>query len=276
MKWTERRISLLLILPAVVYVVAFAFYPIILAVYGSFQTHAYHNVLSNYVELPSFGLYDAIDNTVYVTLAALAFQFVIAFVVANILTRQFRARPFFFVLIILPFATATVVAGFIFGVIFFGYGSLGYANSFLNLVGLPAVNWTGSYGTSLLTLVLADGWKNIPIVALILMAGMTTIPQDIYRAAEVDGAGSVSKFFRLTLPNMRSYIAIALIIRGVSEFNIFAIALLDFPHTLLTTLTYGLRDYSNPFISEASATILLGFVLAFTLIVVYFRGRGRE
>jgi ABC-type sugar transport system permease subunit len=277
MKWTDRSISILLILPAIVYVVAFAFYPIVLAVYGSFQTPSKHLVLSNYYLLPSFGIYEAIYNTLVVTGFALLWQFVVAFAAANILTRQFRARSILYASMIIPYASATVVAAFIFGNIFTtGQGS--YLNSFLSLFGISSINWTGvyagSYPLNVLTIVLADGWKNISVVALILMAGMTTIPQDIYRAAEIDGAGTVQKFLRITLPNLKGYIAIALIIRGVSEFNIFAIALLLFPYKLLTTLTYGLYDIANPYLSYASSTVLLGFVLVFAVLVAFFRSRG--
>jgi ABC-type sugar transport system permease subunit len=144
MKWTDRSISLLLILPAIVNVIAFAFYPIIYAVYESFQTNSRQNVLSNYIELPSFGLNSAIFNTVVVTAAALAFQFVLGFAIANILTKQFTARSVFYTSMIIPFASSTVVAAWIFGNIFTtGQGS--YANSFLHLLGLPPVNWTGIY-----------------------------------------------------------------------------------------------------------------------------------
>lgn len=277
MKWTDRSISILLILPAIVYVVAFAFYPIVLAVYGSFQTHTQSMTLANYELLPSFGIYEAIDNTLVVTCFALLWQFIVAFAAADILIKQFRGRSILYASMIIPYASATVVAAFIFGTIFTtGQGS--YLNSFLSLFGIPRIDWTGvyvgSYPLNVVTIVLADGWKNISIVALILMAGMTTIPQEIYRAAEIDGAGTVQKFFRITLPNLRGYLAIALIIRGVSEFNIFAIALLLFPYKLLTTLTYGLYDIANPFISYASATVLLAFVLVFAVIVAFFRSRG--
>jgi ABC-type sugar transport system permease subunit len=277
MKWTDRNIAILLTLPAIVYVIAFAFYPIALAVYGSFQTPSQHLVLSNYQLLPSFGVYEAIENTLVVTGFALLWQFILAFAAANMLMRQFRGRSMLYASMIIPYASATVVAAFIFGNIFTtGQGS--YLNSFLSLFGISPINWTGvyqgSYPLNVLTIVLADGWKNISVVALILMAGMTTIPQEIYRAAEIDGAGTVQKFLRVTLPNLKGYIAIALIIRGVSEFNIFAIALLLFPYKLLTTLTYGLYDIANPYLSYASATVLLGLVLVFAVIVAFYRSRG--
>ena len=78
---------------------------------------------------------------------------------------------------------------------------------------------------------------------------MSSISPDIYAAAKVDGAGAISRFIHITLPNLSGYIAIALIIRGISEFNIFAMALVIFPHVLLTTLAFGL--YTETFVGQS-------------------------
>jgi ABC-type sugar transport system permease subunit len=110
-------------------------------------------------------------------------------------------------------------------------------------------------------------------VTLILLAGMTTISPDLYSQAMVDGANVIQRFFRITLPNMAGFIAIALMIRGISEFNIFAMALLLFPYQLLTTMTYSLYDTVNAHPAYAGATILLGFVLIFATLIMFYRTR---
>ena len=192
-------------------------------------------------------------------------------ILASLLSKPFKGRAAFSALFLIPFGVATIVTGVIFHNIFSTYG--GYANSFLRVLGVHPINWTGSYITSLFVLILADSWKNTPIVTLILLAGMTSISPNLYNQAMVDGAGTFQRFFRITLPNLKGFIAIALMIRGISEFNIFAMALLLYPYQLLTTMTYALYDTVNAHPAYAGGTILLAFVLIFAAIIMTYRGK---
>ena len=260
-----------MIFPAVLYVVVLAFYPAVNAVYGSFFTRLGKFGLYNYnFVLESYGT-EPILNTFIVTGSALLLQFTVAFIIATLLSKPFRGRSLFSAIFLIPFGVATIVTAVIFYHMFGIEG--GYVNSFLRLLGISSVNWTGSFPSSLFVLILADSWKNTPIVTLILLAGMTTISPDLYSQAMVDGAGIFQRFFRITLPNMAGYIAIALMIRGISEFNIFAMALLIFPYQLLTTMTYDLYDTINVHPSEAGAAILLGFVMIFASLVMFYRAK---
>src|SRR5437588_10881613 len=92
---------------------------------------------------------------------------------------------------ILPLGVATIVASFIFCNIF--TVSDGYMNSFLQLFGLPSVNWYSSYGSKMLLLILSDSWKNSPIVAMIILAGMTGSSPELYHAAAIDSSGHVRR-----------------------------------------------------------------------------------
>lgn len=271
MKWRDQWSAYLLIAPAVVYVLYLAFYPAIESVRGGFETpihpfslYNYHFVLSTFGTRP-------ILNTFIVTGAALLLQFTVAFIVASLLSKPFKGRSAFTAIFLIPFGVATIVAAVIFHDMFSAYG--GYVNSFINLFGFHAIDWEATFPKALLVLILADSWKNTPIVMLILLAGMSTIPSDLYSQAMVDGAGPFQRFFRITLPNMAGFIAIALMIRGISEFNIFAMALLIFPYQLLTTMTYSLFDIVNPDPSYAAATILLGFVLIFAVLIMIYRSK---
>ncbi len=269
----EKYIPLFFIVPALAYEAYFSFYPTFSAVYGSFLTASGKFSTVNYKELVGLGVYHAITNTVVVTIGALALQFLLGFAIASILIRSFRGRNTFSALLMIPFATATVVAAYIFSNVFSPVG--GYANSLLSFFGMASVNWNGagsSFIINVLQLVVSDSWKNTPIVALILLAGMTAIPKDLYDAAAVDGAGWFSRLIHITIPNLIGFIVIALVIRGVSEFNIFAIALLIFPHKLLTTLVYGLFSLAaKPYLSFAGASVLLAFILVFVAIVLVLR-----
>lgn len=275
MRWKESYTLLLFVAPAVFYILIFSVIPTAQAVYGSFQSRLGVFTLSNYQGLVFFHLSNAIINTIIISFGALGVQFVLAFIFASVMKTQFRGNRAFTVLAIIPWGVATVVAAFSFSNIFNPFTPLGgYANSFLHLLGIPAVNWYSSYYLKVLVLIISDSWKNTPIVALILLAGMTGISPELYQAASVDGAGRVRRFLYITLPNVRNFVIIALVIRGISEFNIFALplVLVGTKPVLLTTLTYNLYSTASGLgESYASATILLAFILAFALVALRLR-----
>src|SRR5437773_11411036 len=146
--------------------------------------------------------------------------------------------------------------------------------SCLQLFGLPSVNWYSNFSSKLLRLILSDSWKNSPIVAMILLAGMTGISRELYNAAAIDGAGPVRRFFYVTLPNHRNFILIALVIRGISEFNISALTLVLVGYTppFLASLAYVVDSTtSSIYYSYAASTILLAVVLVFALVALKLR-----
>lgn len=267
----------LLVFPVLAYIVGFALFPTFYAVYLSFQSPHGGFSLANYRELLYFNLSGAVIDTVLVTVGALLLQLAIGFVVATVLAKEFLGKRVVSTIAIIPMGIATVVAAVTFSFIFQTSG--GYANTIVHLLSGGSVNWYSSSLSSLLVVIVADSWKNTPIVSLILLAGMTSIPRELYYSAALDGAGPIRRFLHVTLPNLRSYIGVALILRGVQEFNIFALPLIligDHP-PLLTTLVYNLYTTSFPEVglALAAATVLLGFILVFMGIVIKLTG-GRE
>ncbi|QKQ99050.1 sugar ABC transporter permease [Metallosphaera tengchongensis] len=264
----------LLVLPAVGYIVAFSFFPTIDAVYLSFQDPHGGLSLHNYQELSYFNVGGAIVDTVLVTVGALLIQLALGFLVASVLSREFRGKKALSTAAIIPMGVATVVAAITFSFIFQTSG--GYANTVVHSILGTNVNWYQSSLSSLLVVMIADSWKNTPIVSLILLAGMSSIPRELYYSAAIDGAGPVRRFIHVTLPNLRSFIGVALILRGVQEFNIFALPLIlvgDHP-PLLTTLVYNLYTTTFPEVglALAAATVLLGFILVFMGVVIKLTG----
>ncbi len=260
-------------IPAIVYIGVFAFYPAFDAIFLSFIGSNGQFTLNNYKELFYFNIYGTIVNTIIVTIGALLIQLLLGLGVASILAREFRGKSFFSTLSIVPMGVATVVSAIAFSFIFQTAG--GYANTFITMLKIHPVNWYANSYISLLVVMIADSWKNTPIVALILLAGMMSIPKDLYYAASLDGAGAVKRFFYITLPNLKSYIAIALIIRGVSEFNIFALplVLIGFHPLILTTLAYELYSTTTIYLSSAAAVILLAFISVLIVLNIKLGGR---
>ena len=149
------------------------------------------------------------------------------------------------------------------------------ANSTLYSLGIHSIDWYSNRYSSMGIVMFADFWKNTPLVALILLGGMSTIPPRLYEAASVDGAGSFRRFIHITLPNLAPFIAIALLIRGVSEFNIFALPLIliGYSPSLINTLVYEYFLYSSTtYYSYAAASVLLAIIVVFAFIVIKFGG----
>jgi trehalose transport system permease protein len=276
MRRTDQLVPLLFVLPALIYVGALTFYPAFDAVYLSFQTPILHNTLVNYNALTYYQIQQVVINTGVFTAGALAIQFGLGLGMSLVLVQTFRGKSVVSTVLLLPIGFATTVAAVSFSFIFppSGYG---FADSLLRSVDLPSTTyWYSTNAEGLVTVMIADSWKNTPLVMLILLAGLGTIPKSLYEAAAVDGAGPIRRFYHVTLPNLRGFIAIALIIRGIQEFNVFAIFLFLFPKLLvLSTLTYDL--YAGPGLpageSLAVASILLGFVAVFIVIVLFAGGR---
>ncbi|HXW67941.1 MAG TPA: sugar ABC transporter permease [Thermoplasmata archaeon] len=272
----DQLIPFLFVLPALAYVGAFAFYPTAQTIQYSFQTRILSFTFYNYQANVQSGLYSWIGNTLWLTAAALTIQFVLALAVASILNRTFRGKTAFATIAILPIGIATVVAGYTFNQIFPGTGA-GYANSILNSVGIGSQYWLNQTWSALLVVAIADSWKNTSLVIIILVAGYATIPRTLYQAAAIDGAGPLRQFRYVTLPGLRSFIVMALLIRGAQEVNIFQLAYImigQYPQ-LLTVQIYSLWESSGgiPYLASAVSTVLLGIVSILIVVVIILGGR---
>ncbi|AAT43620.1 carbohydrate ABC transporter permease [Picrophilus oshimae] len=266
---------LLFVLPALVYVLVFSFFPAASVVYLSFKSHG-NFTLSNYQGIIKSDLAGAIGDTLIVSIGALFIQLFFAILIANILIKSLKGNKVFSTIFIIPYGISTVVAAFVFSLILSPLG--GFANSTLVSLGLKPVDWYSNYYSELGVVMFSDFWKNTPLVALILYGGLSGIPPSISEAASVDGAGPFRRFIYITLPNLAPYIAIALLIRGVSEFNIFALplVLIGYYPPLMNTLVYEFftTPATTPY-AYAAATILLIIILVFAFIIIKLGGASR-
>jgi trehalose transport system permease protein len=287
--WQRHRdqlIPLAFVAPALAYVGYFAFYPAAVTIVYSFQTPILSFTTYNYTASVQSGLYIWIQNTLWVTFGALALQFGLALAIASILARSFRGKTVFATIVILPVGIATVVAGYVFSIIFNPSGG-GYADSLLIAVGanhlLSAFGvtfptyWTRSVASALAIVVIADSWKNTSLVVIILVAGYATIPKALYQAAAIDGAGPLRQFRYVSLPGLRNFIVMALLIRGAQEVNIFQLAdiMIGSHPQLLTVQIYTLWAGGGVgmYMASAVSTVLLAIVAVFIVLVIVIGGR---
>jgi len=178
--------------------------------------------LQNYQVLlrdPTF--HKSLLNTTYVWIGSVPPMILLALVFAAILnSRLVRFRNLFRTVYFLPVVTSLVITGLVFGQLF--SMSFGLVNSALEVLGLPAVNWLNDPTWMKIILVLALLWRWTGNDMVIMLAGLQSIPNDLYEAARVDGATDVQSFWHITIPLMRPVILFDAIISTIGTFNLFA------------------------------------------------------
>lgn len=290
--WIRRHLfEIALISPLVAYILVLTIAPIIDTFRRSFSAPGIgFGTLKSYQFLfDGFSLTDwtvferAVFNTVIVAILSLALEMSIGLVIALALNETFRGRGFVRTLMLVPLGVPTIVAGAVMLLIF---QRAGYLNSVMSLLTdlidkIPGVNLTwqnvswqvaGGWRT-LFTIAIADMWKVLPVIVLIFLAGLQSIPQDVYEAADVDGATKWQLFVRVTLPLLIPYFTMALILRAIDAFRIFELALVLAGGVEPVLGTYISTRYlppvSDPYTSSAASIILFGIIMVF--IVLYLR-----
>jgi len=218
----------LLLLPAFVSLASVSFYPIVNGIWLSFTNTSLITLdqdfvgLANYLELwfdPQF--WNAWWHTILFTAVSTGLETVIGLGMALILCEAFSGRGLVRAAMLVPWAMPTVVTSKMFGWLF--DGQHGIINYILLQSGLidQKVNWYGSPDTALATIVIADVWKTTPFMALLLMAGLQTVPKSLIEAARMDGAGAWMIFWRIRLPLLMPTLLIAGLFRALDAFRIF-------------------------------------------------------
>ncbi|MGZ4031133.1 MAG: carbohydrate ABC transporter permease, partial [Tumebacillaceae bacterium] len=160
-------------------------------------------------------------NTMLFTVISVALELVLGLGIAVLINQQFRGRGLVRAAVLIPWAIPTVVSALMWKFLYDGQN--GIVAHLLEKVSLiPNMGWllTTKFG-AMLSVILSDVWKTTPFMALLLFAGLQTIPQSLYEAAEVDGASRVQQFFKITLPLLKSSILVALLFRTLDAVRVF-------------------------------------------------------
>jgi multiple sugar transport system permease protein len=226
---TGRRERILLLLPASVLLVAVVAAPIARVVALSFDrvelrgaVETYFAGLENYVRLWQDGRWwTALRNTAVFTGTSVAIEMVLGTLFALLLHRRFRGRAFVRAAVLLPWALPTAVMGLAWAWIF--NDAFGVANDLLARIGWPggARAWLGAPGSAMAAMVVAEVWKTTPFVALIVLAGLQGIPEELIEAARVDGLTAGERFRHVILPLLLPSLAVAVACRAVQAYAAF-------------------------------------------------------
>lgn len=218
-KRAERRLGLLLCAPAIVVMLAVTAYPVVYAIWLSLfradlRTPDQNEFVGfqNYVTVLSSPLWwKAFGTTSLITVVGVAFQLVLGMLLAIVMHRTLVGRGLVRTSALVPYAIVTVVAAFSWR--FAWTQNLGW------LAGDSAPlteRWS-----SLWIIILSEVWKTVPFMALLLMAGLALVPEDLLKAASMDGANAWQRFWKVTVPIMKPAILVALLFRTLDSFRIF-------------------------------------------------------
>jgi multiple sugar transport system permease protein len=277
----ERRLGWLLCAPAVFVMLLVTAYPIGYAFVLSvqeldlrFPDEGGFVGLDNYGTVLSSELWwQDVFNTAFITVIAVAIELVLGMIIALVMYRAIFGRGLVRVGVLIPYGIITVVAAFSWQFAF--APETGFVNY------LPLIDddkaWFGDRFSSFAVIIMAEVWKTTPFIALLLLAGLTTIDDGLYEAAKVDGANAVQRFFKITLPLMKPAILVALLFRTLDSFRVFdtifimtrgaqdteSVSILGF-NQLISRLNLGL----------GSAVSVLIFICVLLIALFFVRGLG--
>lgn len=225
--WITTR-AWLLMLPLLVVMIAVIGWPLIDTVRLSFTdarlvgTEGTFVGLANYAKmLGGSNFLRAFVTTTWFAVVSVTAEMVLGVLAALLLNQQFRGRTALRALMILPWALPTVVNATLWRLIYNPeYGAL---NAVLTQIGLidSYRSWLGEPGSALTALIIADCWKNFPLVALIALAALQAMPRDITAASLVDGAGPLNRFRYVIMPYLAGPLLVALVLRTIEAFKVF-------------------------------------------------------
>jgi len=277
----ERKLGWMLCAPAVIAMLLVTAYPIIYAVVLSLQDvdlrfpdEGGFVGLSNYVDVLTSSLWwQGVRNTLIITVISVAIEFVLGMGIALLMYRAIFGRGLVRTSVLIPYGIVTVVAAFAWQFAF--QPDTGFVNQ------LPFVaddkNWFGETGSAFAVIIMAEVWKTTPFIALLLLAGLTTIDRGLYEAAKIDGANAWQRFVRITLPLMKPAILVALLFRTLDAFRVFD-TIFIMTRGSVDTESVSILGY-NQLISRlnlglGSAVSVLIFVFVLIIAFVFVKGFG--
>lgn len=272
-------------LPTFIILLSVLAYPIIASFVLSFQRirFAGHGLdhefigLANYAELFTNRVFRAsLFRSVYFTLIEVVSVLILAILVALLLNHPFGRHAFFRVVLLVPWALAPVANAVLWKWIYnANYGILNYLLLSLGLIEKNVV-WLGKPWLALNMILLADVWKAIPFIALLILAGLQNIPTHLYRAARLDGANAWQRFVHVTLPGIKTTIVISVVMQSIWALKVFDLIYVltkgsPADSTALLNFLAWRETFSNLDIGYGAAIANVLFIMMFLLALGYIR-----
>ena len=281
--------------PMLIVLGAVALFPLGQTIWFGFTDASLNNIdaarfvgLRNYIEWLDYGngqgewlglladdrWWRAVRNTVWFAVVSVSFETLFGLIIALVLNAKFPGRAVVRTLVLVPWAIPTVVSAKMWGWML--HDQFGIINDMLIKLGLIAtpIAWTASADTAMAAVMMVDIWKTTPFMALLILAGLQMIPDDIYEAARLDGSNPVREFRKWTLPLVMPALLVGVVFRGLDALRVFDIVYVLTPNTDATrTMSVYARenlfDYDKFAYGSAASTLLFLIVALITIGFIY-------
>ncbi|WP_347267703.1 sugar ABC transporter permease [Paracoccus sp. (in: a-proteobacteria)] len=279
---SDRGLAVMLLAPLTLLVLLIVVYPVLRLFHASLYEHSLTSGLPpRFVGLENFSLiasdpvfWTTLGNTLLITLVTVPGALVVGMALALMANLPFKRQWPVRLSLLIPWALPLAFAGLIFA--WFFHSEYGVVNDVLRRFGLQPVIWFNSPTWAMVAICLTIVWKTSSFMALIILAGLQTIPRSLYEAADVDGAGKLRQFFEITLPLLKPSIIVALIFRTITALQTF-----DIPYTMTaggpgtSTATLAMYIHQNTVsfldLGYGSALAVVMFLISMLVTAVYLR-----
>ena len=281
-------LGLMLIAPTVLVFCAVIVYPLISAIYLSLFSIYTPTMegdwagIANYQALITSGeFWRSLGNNVIWTVGTLTLQMVFGVLVALVLHQNLWFRSLARSLVLFPYFLSTVVAVLVWRWLFNDlYGVLNHFLMWTRVIDMP-IDWLGTMPNAMVSMILVGAWKYFPFVVIAVLARLQTIPDELYEAATIDGAGAVARFRDITLPQLKEVLVVIVLLRTIWDFKEFdLIYLLTGGGPVISTQTLPLLVYKEAFalnqMGSASAVAVMMMLFMLVFMFFYLRRAGRQ
>ncbi|MBO7537237.1 MAG: sugar ABC transporter permease [Alphaproteobacteria bacterium] len=261
-------------------------WPLLKTIYFSFTDAALDSLndfqfigIDNFVNLArDQDWWIAVKNTLVITVVAVPLETIFGMIIALILHKNFKGRGWMRAIVLIPWTIPTIVSARMW--LWMLNDVYGIINELLIRVGIidSPIPWIASNTLSVVSIILVDVWKTTPYMALLLLAGLQSLPQDCFEAAEVDSIPFRKIFMKIILPLMKPTIIVAMIFRILDTFKIFDLVyILSSGNSATATMSVFARkhlvDYADVGFGSAAATALLFFIAFLSVFYISFNRR---
>ncbi len=267
--------------PLIIITIIFIFLPVV----GTLVTGFFRNVTfmpNKFIFLENFRrlfsdvhFWQSVRFTLLFVFVSVGLELLLGMLFALILNETFPGRGIMRVAILIPWAIPVAISARIWQLMYnFDFGVINFIVIHLGLANSP-VNWLGSPTGAFFSIVISDVWKTTPFITIILLAGLSMIPEELYKQAMIDGTNFVQRFFYITLPLLKPVIVVALLFRTINAIRIFDLVYVltgGGPGGSTSSISlYAFKYYITGDFGYGSAISIVVFLIASVLAVLYIK-----
>lgn len=285
-KTRETVVAWWMVLPALLVISIIAFFPLFKTFYDSFYEYSLRPDIEkkfvgfqNYIELFKDDRFiAALKTTIIFTIVSVALETAFGLLIAIVVNQPFKFRGVVRAAMLIPWAIPTAISSQMWKWMFNDQG--GIMTKLLERLHLiePGVPILGLPNTALWAIIAVDVWKTTPFMALLILAGLQLIPEELYEAARIDGAGVMQRFTKITIPMLSSTIAVALIFRTLDALRVFDVVFI-MTRGSVETETLAVynrvllmdRAFTGPWFGYGSALSVIIFLLISIFAIIYIK-----